>query len=229
MASRVGVSGLTVTTSTFMISLIALAVAELAVERLADQAQQRTVRHQAHQSMLGVLHRDVADVLPVHDVGGHVDEFVLVHREQVGRHDLFDTQVVLSLIASLGRLGQRPGVGRLAGGFPLQASGNQRRETLGPGGVLTESVVGTDQPLGAGLEALDSSGDDARDSDRCRRRSISSEVSPSRAMGSSSSRISFCAGDLSMATSGPVELGTESEAGGAHEVLSSPARTPFPG
>ena len=81
---------------------------------LRDQLEQAAVRDQPDQPPLVVLHRHVADVPPVHQRRGEIDDVVRPHGEQVLGHELADGAVAVAPVLLDAVVGQHPLADRLA-------------------------------------------------------------------------------------------------------------------
>ena len=110
--------------------------------------------HQPDESVEVVFHRHMADVVPVHDTGHDVHQFVLIDREQVGGHQLADSRVELARFARLPECRRLPGMNRSAGTLPIDRCRNESCQGLGPIGLGFGVCIGIDEPLRSGAKTV---------------------------------------------------------------------------
>ena len=62
--------------------------------------------------MLIILHRHVANLVPLHQEGHHLEKFILLHREELGGHVVFHLHIILGPTARFIQPRQTPTHGR---------------------------------------------------------------------------------------------------------------------
>lgn len=103
---------------------------------------------QPDQALPVILHEHMPDVLPVHQTGHEFDEFVLIHGEEVRRHELLDGGTAHARPdARLIDLGNRPFMHREPVFLPFHHGSGEGGETLGPASPSAHAVVGSQLPL----------------------------------------------------------------------------------
>src|SRR6266496_303783 len=78
--------------------------------------------NETHESSFLIFDRNMANVAPIHNTGGKIDQVIRTQREKIGSHELSHSLIALIPISVFARFNNRPCMHRFALLLPLKHS-----------------------------------------------------------------------------------------------------------